>query len=405
VSADPRLHGDLDASDRALARALGVTRIARITGLDRTGVEVVSAVRPAGHVLQVTNGKGLRFRDAARGALSEAAELWAAERPAPAVLALASAEEAAASAGPGTTIVSPTELGGPDGVRCAWVAATALLGAGPALVPLDAVHCSPGGGTLHPAWCRWTSNGMGAAAARPAALLHALLEAIERDQLARALPEGFTEREVARRLVDPTTLAAAAPRTAALAGELQRRGFRVHLLDLSPSPSIERAAARARARDSDQDAIPPLDLGLPVAAAVIADEEGGPVPAAAGYACRLSRDAALSAALLEAAQSRATEIHGAREDVAWGARGAAAPLAALLAAVRPRRPASALPGLPARGPAAVREVLRRLVRAGIGRGATVDLVAPEPVRGHGTGRSVHVVKVVLPGLLLSELLC
>jgi ribosomal protein S12 methylthiotransferase accessory factor len=401
VSADPRLHGDLDASDRALARELGVTRIARITGLDRTGVEVASAIRPAGHVLQVTNGKGLRFREAARGALHEAAELWAAERPATALPFLATAEEAASSAAPGTPVVSPSELGGPEGVRCAWLVGAALFRPGPALVPLDAVHCSPGGGPIHPSWCRWTSNGMGAAAGGPAALLHALLELVERDQLARALPEGFTQREVERRLVDPATLAAAAPRTAALADQLERRGFRVHLLDLSPS--LPRGRARARA--TPRDARVPLDLGLPVAAAVIADEEEGSVPAAAGYACRFSRDGALLAALLEAAQSRATEIHGAREDVAWGSRGAAAPLAALLASARPRRPAGRLPDLPATGHTAIREVLRRLAGAGLGRGVAVDLTAPDPARGRGAGRGVHVVKVVVPDLLLSELLC
>ncbi len=64
----------------------------------------------------------------------------------------------------------------------------------PGGVPLDAVHCvAPLLGPSHPGWSRWTSNGMGAHPGRSAALLHALLEAVERDQLARALPEGFTE--------------------------------------------------------------------------------------------------------------------------------------------------------------------------------------------------------------------
>src|SRR5947208_11733958 len=42
----------------ALQRAIGVTRVARVTGLDRSGIEVACAVRPLGHVLQVANGKG-----------------------------------------------------------------------------------------------------------------------------------------------------------------------------------------------------------------------------------------------------------------------------------------------------------------------------------------------------------
>src|SRR6059058_3495084 len=64
----------------AVQRALGVTGVARVTGLDRSGVEVACAVRPGGHVLQVSNGKGESWEVARASALSEAAELWAAER-------------------------------------------------------------------------------------------------------------------------------------------------------------------------------------------------------------------------------------------------------------------------------------------------------------------------------------
>ena len=60
-----------------LRTAIGVTRVARVTGLDRAGVEVACAIRPQGHVLQVSNGKGERFVDAVRGAVLEAAELFA----------------------------------------------------------------------------------------------------------------------------------------------------------------------------------------------------------------------------------------------------------------------------------------------------------------------------------------
>src|SRR5205814_6438739 len=65
----------------ALERTIGVTRVARVTGLDRSGIEVACAVRPLGYVLQVANGKGESWEQARASALSEAAELWAAERP------------------------------------------------------------------------------------------------------------------------------------------------------------------------------------------------------------------------------------------------------------------------------------------------------------------------------------
>ena len=137
------------------------------------------------------------------------------------------------------------------------------------------------------------------------------------------------------------------------------------------------------------------DLGIPAAAALLLDVEGGPVPVAAGYACRTTLDAALRAALLEAAQSRATEIHGAREDVLVGDRRAAEALRGLLEAARPTRAASAAGDLPARGAAATAgELVRRLGRAGV-RPVAVDLDGPP---------GLAVVKILAPGLLLSELL-
>ena len=57
-----------------LASAFGVTRLARLTGLDRLGVEVVGAVRPRGHVLQVSQGKGRTLEAARWSALGEAIE-------------------------------------------------------------------------------------------------------------------------------------------------------------------------------------------------------------------------------------------------------------------------------------------------------------------------------------------
>jgi ribosomal protein S12 methylthiotransferase accessory factor len=399
-----------DIADGALAEALGVTRVARLTGLDRTGVEVATAVRPDGHVLQVTNGKGDAWEDAARGALLEAAELWAAERPGP--LLVASAAELRERLGPGA-VVGPVALAGAaapevaagwDALRLAWCAAAPVEGGAPVQVPAQAVHCPPPGGPLlGVAPLRWTSNGMGAHPDRAAALLHALLEAIERDRLARALPEGFTEDALALRLLDPRTLPRAAPRTAARVAALEARGFRVHLLDVSDAgvaaaaPGPAPRAGRRRVRAGRPARAPERrGLGVPVAAALIVEEGDGAVPVAAGYACRPGRDAALSAALLEAAQSRATEIHGAREDVLHGARAAAAPLAALCAAVRPRRSAASMPELGA-APAgeAARRLAARLRAEGIGPVVAVDLSGPA---------RVHVVKVLAPGLLLSELL-
>lgn len=372
-----------------LARALGVTRVARVTGLDRAGVEVAAAVRPGGYVLQVCNGKGVDFPAATAGALLETAELWGAETvplerlvwgTLEGLVARGHSVWGAEALGTRGALAVP-RLWGRD-VRCAWREATELHSGQPVLVPAQGVYCPPSGGpALGPVSVQWTSNGSGAHPERDRALLHALLEATERDQLARILPEGWTEEVLRSRLLRPTGLEQGAPRTAALARALGERGFDVHLFDLSPG-------ART-----------PGAVGLPVGAALLVDKDQGPVPLAAGYACSVGKDQALLGALLEAAQSRLTDIHGAREDVAAADREAALALAAACAEVRPRRTVDAMPGRSeavASPEEAVREVLHRLARAGFSRAAAVELEAPLP--------GLHVVRVVVPGLRVSELL-
>jgi ribosomal protein S12 methylthiotransferase accessory factor len=61
------------------ADACGVTRLADITGLDRLGLPVWQAVRPAGRALSVHQGKGASIRAARIGALCEAIESHCAE--------------------------------------------------------------------------------------------------------------------------------------------------------------------------------------------------------------------------------------------------------------------------------------------------------------------------------------
>jgi len=375
----------------SLQRAFGVTRLARVTGLDRTGVEVACAVRPLGHVLQVCNGKGGSFSQAAASALSEAAELWAAEQVDPSALEWGSFEEVSArhegavwpaeAMGSAGAAVAP-ELLGPR-TRMAWRVAADLFGGGPVRVPAQAIHCPPpGSASLGPTGVAWSSNGMGAHPRREDAVRHALLEAVERDQLARALPEGWTEDAVEARMIDPRALAAEAPRTAAEVARIVEGGFDVFLFDLSPALA---GGARQRARAGD--------LGLPVAGALLLDRERGPVPLTAGYACALDGDEALLSALREAAQSRLTDIHGAREDVEAAAPEGVARLRAACEAIRPKRRVPRFDAASRRE--GVRAVLERLEAAGHDA-AVVDL-SP-------AASGLAVVKVIVPGFRVSELL-
>jgi len=340
----------------ALQRALGVTRVARVTGRDRAGIEVACAVRPGGHVLQVTNGKGESWDAARASALSEAAELWAAERI-PSPVCFATADELGPRAWLDAAPLAAPRLVS-NSLRIAWIPARDLVSGGEVLVPAQAVHCPPpGSASLGPAPFRWTSNGMGAHPDGSRALLHAVLEAAERDRLAHALPLGWNRAAIRSRKVAARTLP---ERASVLRERLLLHGLEAHCFDLSGA--------------------------LPAAAAVLVDREEGPIPATAGYACALSPDDALVGALLEAAQSRLTDVHGARDDVTPADRRAARLLVHACAGARGIRDAAKMPSI--RG--GVAAALRAL---GWERAAAVELAAPLPV-----------IKVLVPGLRVSELL-
>jgi ribosomal protein S12 methylthiotransferase accessory factor len=329
----------------ALQRAIGVTRVARVTGLDRSGIEVACAMRPLGYVLQVANGKGLSWEEARASALSEAAELWAAERPRD--LVHGSLRELPDAWEP-RDLVAPRLWS--RHTRIAWRRARELFSGREVLVPAQAVHCPPRAGPpLGPAAIRWTTNGMGAHRTRGLALRHALLEAVERDQLSRALPRGWTPAAILRRKLDVSALP--------IWRRLREVGLEAHVFDLSGS--------------------------LPVVGAILVDLEEGPVPVTAGYACAPRPLDAVRAAILEAAQSRVTDVHGAREDVEPPDRPA---MRALRAACERARPTRTIRRMPAVGD------LRAALR---GQRIAVVELAQEPL---------HVVKVFAPDLRVSELL-
>jgi ribosomal protein S12 methylthiotransferase accessory factor len=342
----------------ALETALGVTRVARVTGLDRAGVEVACAIRPGGHVLQVSNGKGDSWEEARATALSEAAELWAAERVTASELVFGSQRELGALAWTPAPLVAE-RLWSRD-TRIAWRRGQDLASGREVLVPAQAVHCPPRGSPpLGPAVVRWSSNGLGAHPVRARAVQHALLEVCERDRLARVLPHGWTPRAIRTRKVDVSRLP--------LWQQLRDARLLAHVFDLRPGLGFGPGGA------------------LPVVGAILFDLEEGPVPVTAGYCCAPTAARAVRRALLEAAQSRLTEVHGAREDVAQGReeqRG-------LREACEAARPSKTLRELQ------VNSVhLKKVNGVHSFRAAVVEL-AREPI---------FVVKVYAPGMRLSELL-
>ena len=141
---------------------------------------------------------------------------------------------------------------------------------------------------------RMSSIGMGAAASRPEAALHALLELIENDATA---PIEFLGLQ------------------SGLARPLRHR--------VGHHAGLDQAVAMVEAADLQCTFV---DLTarehLPVIGAFLSPRAAGPTMLKgrlfAGFACRVCPQEAALAALLEAAQSRLTQISGAREDIEPG---------------------------------------------------------------------------------------
>lgn len=281
------------AAIRPLLGRAGITRVADVTRLDRLGIPVFQAVRPASRNVSVSQGKGAT-REAARvSAAMEALETWHAERldhlPQVELPLREMAYENAVAVDELDWLARTRRL---DAQPVRWLRAARLAsapagGGGTAWIPRSMVELdftSPR--LLRPRMFRATSNGLASGNDPAEALVHGLAEVIERHGLALAGDE--PER---RRPLD---------------------------LDTLPEPLLSRveeiraAGGRLAAYDLTWEA------GVPVAEVELALDDH---PFAwRGSGAHPSPEVAVSRALTEAAQSRLTYISGARDDVAYGGR-------------------------------------------------------------------------------------
>lgn len=163
-----------------MARSHGITRLADVTGLDRLGLPVWQAVRPAGKSLSVHQGKGASPLAARIGALCEAIEADCAEN--------------VAADGPlcGFADLPPSERAPEIGDYCKnrnalpqraapiqWCCATDLVTGKPHYLPHELVSLDYTRGL--PSVFERASSGLGAGASEADALPISLFELIERD--------------------------------------------------------------------------------------------------------------------------------------------------------------------------------------------------------------------------------
>ena len=355
---------------RPLFPALGITRVADVTGLDRIGIPVAMCVRPNARSLSVSQGKGVS-RDLARSsAIMESIELYHAEHVRPPEL-VASYEEIRRR----SRTVDPRRLKPASrwaaykpSRKMAWLTGTDLASGEPILVPhiilnFDSTGADPDVGLL------WTdSNGLASGNDWWEAICHGLFEVIERDCEWRWRRLSRAERQ--RRLLDNDTIDSPLLRS---------------LLDRCLKADIE-----PRIWDMTS------DLGLPAYHCILWEAQGWrPLGPYFGAGCHVSKEVAFSRALTEAAQSRLTYIAGSRDDLfphSYDARRAqwtSGPRDPLSSGILDFRERQALP-LMATFEDDVHDVVNRLVDSGFPHVIVVDLTRPD--------FNIPVVRVVVPGL-------
>lgn len=306
----------LRVTDLALSarlREFGITRLADITGLDHIGIPTASCVRPgSGDSIWVYSGKGLSRSEARTTAIMECLErvafLWSSAQIPVRFATRRSLESEGEVWAPNSFTEHSVELGNEE---IGWV--SAIRFGGPKVwVPADLVLTGERSGNQSSVFKVETSNGLAAHVTLDLALRHAILEILERHivslcelsashvpywRLHRLMEGlGFDSRRLEDAFIDD--------------------GSFCQSIDFSsvPMPLKEAFAFFFEEKSNIAIKLLPNPFGLYVIGAGCAEDLGEATLGAAGYGISHSPRRALEKALLELAQSRATDLQGARED-------------------------------------------------------------------------------------------
>lgn len=354
--------------------AMGITRVANVTGLDRIGVPVAMAYRPNARSISVSPGKGLTLDAAKCSAVMESIEGWHAERPMVPLLHATLREMTArhrvidVGALPHNTV----RAFDPDRALL-WTESHEMLSSERVWVPFELVHTRftlplpPSSGALLPG-----SNGLASGNHRLEALSHALCELIERD--ASTLWHAGTDDECAATRVDLATVDDGPCRE--VLQRLDDAGIAAGVWEMTSDVGV--ASFRCEIVDRAPDPARPHLPGV-------------------GSGSHAAREVALLRALTEAVQTRMTLITGARDDlnVHHFARSFdEAAHARTLAKIDAPGPRRSFHDAPTHESETVHDdavwLLARLASAGIREVAAVELTRPE--------FNIPVVRAIVPGL-------
>lgn len=274
---------------RGLMPAMGITRLANVTGLDRVGVPVIMVCRPNSRSVAVSQGKGLSLDAARASGLMESAEMYHAERidhP----LKLGSYTDL----GRQHRLVDVDALPPMAGTRfhpnhpILWIEGHSLGTGEPWWLPYEVVHTNytlplPSGSGCFAS----SSNGLASGNHLLEAVAHAICEVVERD--ATSIWHQLDRVSRGRTRIDLTTVSDAP--CAEVLSRLGAAGLAVAAWDTT------------------------TDIGIASTYCTITDTEQEHAHPGVGAGCHPSREIALVRSLLEAVQVRTTYIAGSRDDL------------------------------------------------------------------------------------------
>jgi YcaO-like protein with predicted kinase domain len=352
--------------------AMGITRVANVTGLDVIGLPVVAVTRPNSRSISVAQGKGLDLAAAKVSGIMESIENYHAERiQKPLVFA---SWRSLAARGPTLDLSRLPRLAGsalhPDD-RMLWIEGHDALGRKRVMLPFELVHTDyvvplpTGSGAF-----QMSDSGIASGNHPLEAMSHGICELVERDAVtlwhfldapakqSRRVDLGTVDDPSCRFVLDAFAQASVGVAVWDVTSDLGIASFFCTLIE-------------------------PLNAWRPL----------GP---ASGSGCHPSREVALLRALTEAAQTRLTVIAGARDDVGLTKYAQAADGNRLVEAHRlfnltPERRFDSIGTFNSDSfEDDLAWELGRLRSAGIDEVAVVDLTLPE--------FEIPVVRVVIPGL-------
>jgi ribosomal protein S12 methylthiotransferase accessory factor len=347
--------------------AIGLTRLANITGLDTLGIPVILSIRPQAGYLSVDGGKGFTLAAARASAAMECFERHAGENT-----PLARFSSAWAALDPTARIplaqlpLSRSSVFSP-GLTEEWVLADDLLGGPPVAVPTVMVGLER---FRHRRSSRlpfaFSSNGLNSGNTKAEALVGALYEVIERD--ATTCTKLAWEAGAPMRRVDLAT--ASSPDVATLVASARAAGVEVVVLDCT------------------------VDTRVPTFTAYLCDLGNPTIGLYHGYGTHLDPQVAVIRAICEAAQGRLVYIAGSRDDAFGHHRRFRSTFTEANATLLGRPPTVDLRELVDHSgdsfEADGRTLLARLRAVGLPRVLAVDLTHPDI--------GVDVFRVVVPGL-------